>query len=174
MHQLFRRFEPQKFSLPALGWPCVFSLSSVVGWSYSRTPQVDLAAALTPFFPAVASGRPATEVCRAAVMKFIEMTGKSLKAIVKDDELHVKDLPAAGVQDDTVVRVNQHGDIEVRLAPRLGCDWWIARQFRRTDSQRNGHGLGLAPPQRSVWSLRPRQLSVDFVGASFPHCDAVA
>ena len=48
-------------------------------------------------------------------MKFIEMTGKSLKAIVKDDELHVKDLPDAGVVDDTVVRVNQQGDIEVRL-----------------------------------------------------------
>ncbi len=48
-------------------------------------------------------------------MKFIEMTGKSLKAIVKDDELHVRDLPCAGVKDDTVVRVNQHGDIEVRL-----------------------------------------------------------
>jgi hypothetical protein len=48
-------------------------------------------------------------------MKFIEMTGKSLAMIVKDDELHVKDLPAAGVRDDTVVRVNQHGDVEVRL-----------------------------------------------------------
>ena len=48
-------------------------------------------------------------------MKFIEMPGKSLKAIVKADELHVKDLPDAGVLDDTVVRVNQQGDIEVRL-----------------------------------------------------------
>ncbi len=49
-------------------------------------------------------------------MKFIEMTGKSLKSIVMDDELHVKDLPDAGVLDDTVVRVNQQGDIEVRLS----------------------------------------------------------
>ena len=48
-------------------------------------------------------------------MKFIEMTGKSLAAIVKDDELHANDLAAAGVLEDTVVRVNQHGDIEVRL-----------------------------------------------------------
>ncbi|MHB8971017.1 MAG: hypothetical protein ACYC3X_11385 [Pirellulaceae bacterium] len=53
-------------------------------------------------------------------MKFIEMTGKSLVKIVKDDELHVKDLPAAGVRDDTVVRVNQQGDVEVRL--RNGWD----------------------------------------------------
>jgi hypothetical protein len=27
----------------------------------------------------------------------------------------VKDLPGAGVRDDTVVRVNQQGDVEVRL-----------------------------------------------------------
>ena len=55
------------------------------------------------------------EVCDTAPMKFIEMTGRSLARIVKDDELHVKDLPGAGVRDDTVVRVNQHGDVEVRL-----------------------------------------------------------
>jgi hypothetical protein len=55
------------------------------------------------------------EVCETAAMKFIEMTGKSLALIVKDDELHVKDLPGAGVRDDTVVRVNQQGDVEVRL-----------------------------------------------------------
>lgn len=48
-------------------------------------------------------------------MKFVEMTGKSLKAIVKDDEIQQKDLVAAGVADHTVVRVNQQGDIEVRL-----------------------------------------------------------
>lgn len=51
----------------------------------------------------------------SAPMKFIEMTGRSLAAIVKDDELHTGDLAAAGVVDTTVVRINQHGDIEVRL-----------------------------------------------------------
>jgi hypothetical protein len=48
-------------------------------------------------------------------MKFIEMTGKSLKAIVKDDEIQAADLADAGVVDHTVVRVNQQGDIEIRL-----------------------------------------------------------
>ena len=48
-------------------------------------------------------------------MKFVEMTGKTLKALVRDDELHVRDLAEAGVTDVTVVRVNQQGDIEVRL-----------------------------------------------------------
>lgn len=59
-------------------------------------------------------------MCEATTMRFIEMTGKSLRSIVKDDELHVRDLPGAGVRDDTVVRVNEQGDIEVRL--RHGWD----------------------------------------------------
>ena len=54
-------------------------------------------------------------------MKFIEMTGKVLKEIIKEDELHVADLGSAGIADDTIVRVNQQGDIEVRRIDRL--DW---------------------------------------------------
>lgn len=51
-------------------------------------------------------------------MKFIEMTGRQLLSIVSDDELTVSDLGQMGVSDDTVVRVNQQGDIEVRLKDR--------------------------------------------------------
>ncbi|MAV37156.1 MAG: hypothetical protein CMJ59_17065 [Planctomycetaceae bacterium] len=47
-------------------------------------------------------------------MKFVEMTGRSLFTIVSDDEISSADLAAAGVTDETVVRVNQHGDIEIR------------------------------------------------------------
>ena len=47
-------------------------------------------------------------------MKFIEMTGKQLARVVNNGELNVEDLSAAGVTDETVVRVNEHGDIEVR------------------------------------------------------------
>ncbi len=47
-------------------------------------------------------------------MKFIEMTGKTLTDIVNDGELTVDDLHTAGVNDETIVRVNQHGDIEIR------------------------------------------------------------
>ena len=42
------------------------------------------------------------------------MTGDKLSEIVADGELHSTDLKSAGVADDTIVRVNQHGDIEVR------------------------------------------------------------
>lgn len=47
-------------------------------------------------------------------MKFIEMTGESLDKIINAGELHGEDLAAVGVNPDTIVRVNQHGDIEVR------------------------------------------------------------
>jgi hypothetical protein len=51
-------------------------------------------------------------------MKFIEMTGKMLKDIVSDDELHIDDLSSAGIFDDTIIRVNEQGDIEVRRVDR--------------------------------------------------------
>ena len=47
-------------------------------------------------------------------MKFIEMTGKRLADVVSDDEINAPALPATGVQEDTIIRINQQGDIEVR------------------------------------------------------------
>lgn len=47
-------------------------------------------------------------------MKFVEMTGKTLATLIRDDELHTPDLKTAGVEDQTVVRINEQGDIEVR------------------------------------------------------------
>ncbi|HMP79879.1 MAG TPA: hypothetical protein PKD54_10540 [Pirellulaceae bacterium] len=47
-------------------------------------------------------------------MKFIEMTAATLAEIINDGELHVNDFEAAGIDLQTIVRVNQHGDIEVR------------------------------------------------------------
>lgn len=47
-------------------------------------------------------------------MKFIEMTGKTLAEIIDDGEIRLVDLQKAGVSDDTIVRINQQGDIEVR------------------------------------------------------------
>lgn len=51
-------------------------------------------------------------------MRFIEMTGKMLQEIVQDDELHLGDLTSAGVLADTIVRINEQGDIEVRRSDR--------------------------------------------------------
>ena len=51
-------------------------------------------------------------------MKFIEMTGKALQRLVSEDELHAGDLSSTGVSDDTIVRINRQGDIEVRRTDR--------------------------------------------------------
>jgi hypothetical protein len=47
-------------------------------------------------------------------MKFIEMTGKRLADVVRDDEINAPELPAMGVSEDTIIRINQQGDVEVR------------------------------------------------------------
>ena len=49
-------------------------------------------------------------------MKFIEMTGATLESVINDGELHSNDLSSAGVQPDSIVRINQQGDVEVRRA----------------------------------------------------------
>ncbi|HJN66336.1 MAG: hypothetical protein QF408_07655 [Pirellulales bacterium] len=47
-------------------------------------------------------------------MKFIEMTGAVLRKIVNEDEFPDGAFEAAGIGDDTVVRINEQGDLEVR------------------------------------------------------------
>lgn len=51
-------------------------------------------------------------------MRFIEFTGKTLARVVSDDEISLQDLRRAGVEDDTIIRVNLQGDIEVRRPDR--------------------------------------------------------
>jgi hypothetical protein len=47
-------------------------------------------------------------------MLFVEMTGKTLAQIVNQGELRAADMAAAGIAEETIVRVNAQGDIEVR------------------------------------------------------------
>jgi hypothetical protein len=49
-------------------------------------------------------------------MSFIEMTGATLRDAMHEDELNDDDLAKARVVDDTIVRINREGDIEVRRA----------------------------------------------------------
>lgn len=51
-------------------------------------------------------------------MQFIEMTGKTLRVVLREDELSPQELEEANVDDDTLVRVNRQGDIEVRRKDR--------------------------------------------------------
>ena len=47
-------------------------------------------------------------------MKFIELTGRQLMSLLTPEELGPHDLSAAGLNEDSIVRVNQQGDIEIR------------------------------------------------------------
>jgi hypothetical protein len=51
-------------------------------------------------------------------MQFIEMSGKTLQRVVSDDELHPNELAQLGVTDESVIRINRQGDIELRRADR--------------------------------------------------------
>jgi hypothetical protein len=53
-------------------------------------------------------------------MSFIEVTGATLRRAMHEDELH-GELEQAHVKDDTIVRVNREGDIEVRRAKGWEC-----------------------------------------------------
>lgn len=48
------------------------------------------------------------------IMKFVEMTGATLAQVLSPDELQFTDLKAGGVEDGTIVRINEQGDIEIR------------------------------------------------------------
>jgi len=47
-------------------------------------------------------------------MQFIEMTGKTLLELVSHEEFPPEALAEVGVSDESIVRVNRQGDIELR------------------------------------------------------------
>ena len=47
---------------------------------------------------------------------FIEMTGKTLNDMMNEDEMGTTNLSDVGVTDQSIVRVNQQGDIELRTS----------------------------------------------------------
>lgn len=71
-------------------------------------------------------------------MKFIEMTGKTLAEIVSDSEVHSEGLGEAGVGENSIVRVNQHGDIEVRKANKWAIVGGLLGQFEKRVREKTG------------------------------------
>lgn len=49
-------------------------------------------------------------------MGFIELTGKTLLDLVNEGEVDFAELHKAGVRGDSILRVNPHGEIELRRA----------------------------------------------------------
>jgi len=71
-------------------------------------------------------------------MKFIEMSGATLETIINDGELHGQDLDSAGVKKDSIVRVNQQGDIEVRQAHKWAVIGGLLGNFEERIKQTTG------------------------------------
>lgn len=49
---------------------------------------------------------------------FIELLGGALLRVVSDEEIPIDELRRLGVSDDSLVRVNAEGDVELRRADR--------------------------------------------------------
>ncbi|MEM9410461.1 MAG: hypothetical protein AAGA30_05075 [Planctomycetota bacterium] len=71
-------------------------------------------------------------------MKFIEMTGSTLAEIVSDSELHDQNLSGAGVTDSCIVRINQHGDIEVRKSNKWAIVGGLLGEFESRVKEKTG------------------------------------
>ncbi len=52
-------------------------------------------------------------------MQFIEMSGKTLLRVVKENGPSPEELRAVGVTTDSMIRINKQGDIEIRRT-----DYW--------------------------------------------------
>ncbi len=71
-------------------------------------------------------------------MKFIEISGKSLMRVVSDDELHPDELAKLGVTDESVLRINRQGDIELRRADRWDVIGGLLGEFESRIKRETG------------------------------------
>ncbi len=72
-------------------------------------------------------------------MKFIEMTGAQLREMLHPDEMEDKDLHTAGIEDSSLVRINEHGDIEVRRSEGWDVIGGVLGEFQDRAKKASGH-----------------------------------
>ena len=75
-------------------------------------------------------------------MKFIEMSGKTLLQVVANCGPKPEELESAGVDQDSIVRVNRQGDIEIRRYDRWDVIGGLLGDFE--DRIKNATGLDWA------------------------------
>jgi hypothetical protein len=75
---------------------------------------------------------------RNDIMQFIELSGKTLQRIVSDDELHPDELTELGITDETIVRVNRQGDIELRRPDRWDLVGGLLGEFENRIKAQTG------------------------------------
>ena len=71
-------------------------------------------------------------------MQFIELSGKALHRVVSDDELHPDELVRLGVDEESIVRVNRQGDIELRHADRWDVIGGLLGEFEERIKKETG------------------------------------
>lgn len=71
-------------------------------------------------------------------MQFIEMSGKALQRVVSDDELHPNELTKLGLTDESVVRINRQGDIEMRRPDRWDIIGGLLGEFEERIKRETG------------------------------------
>jgi len=71
-------------------------------------------------------------------MQFVEMSGKTLRRIVCDDELHPKELDQLGITDESVVRINLQGAIELRRPDRWDVIGGLLGEYRERIQRETG------------------------------------
>lgn len=72
-------------------------------------------------------------------MKFIEMSGKTLYRLLQPEEIDPEELRKAGVTEDSLVRINPQGDIEIRKAR----SWEVIGGLLGDFTERVKHSTGL-------------------------------
>jgi hypothetical protein len=71
-------------------------------------------------------------------MQFIELLGKTLKQIASEDEFETHELAKMGVTDDSVIRINRQGDIELRRRDRWDVIGGLLGDFEQRVRQESG------------------------------------
>ncbi len=77
-------------------------------------------------------------------MYFIEMTGKTLLRVIDESGPSPQDLAQVGVNEESIVRVNRQGDIELRRLNRWDVIGGLLGDFE--DRVKKETGLVWAPP----------------------------
>lgn len=71
-------------------------------------------------------------------MRFIELSGKAFFRVVSDDELNPDELAQLGVTDESILRVNLQGDIELRRSDRWDLVGGLLGEFEERIKRETG------------------------------------
>ena len=71
-------------------------------------------------------------------MQFIEMTGKTLLKIIREDGPSPQELADVGVTDESIIRLNRQGDIELRRFDRWDLIGGLIGDFEIRAKQETG------------------------------------